>query len=392
MNSQKPPRHRATEILHTDYSPPAGFGSLTTPIHHASTVTFTDVASMRARDWRKNDSYTYGLHGTPTTFTLEERIAVLDGGQHTILAPSGLAAIALVNLSLLKSGDHLLLPENVYNPSRDLGASLLASWGISVTQYDPAEAGAVAERMTPSTRLLWIESPGSVTMEVADVPALVAAARSKGVLTAIDNTWSAGLFFAPFEHGVDIVMQALTKYPSGGSDVLMGSVTTRDPKLYEKLKLGHMRLGLGVSGDDAYLVLRGLASLKSRLAQHEQGAQRVARWLEGRPEVAQVLHPALKDCPGHAFWKRDYSGAGGLFSFVLDRSIPQEKVDAMVEALELFQIGYSWGGAVSLAIPYLMHEVRTNTPWTRGSLVRLYIGLEDPEDLTADLAQAFSTL
>ncbi len=383
---------RSTEILHSDYVPPAGFGSLTTPIHHASTITFQDVESMRARDWRRSDGYTYGLHGTPTTFTLEERIAVLEGGRHTILAPSGLAAIALINLSLLTAGDMVLLPANVYGPNRDMCRSLLGQWGITAVFYDPVLGAGIAALITDKTRLLWIESPGSVTMEVGDLPALVAAAQSRGVTTALDNTWSGGLLLRPFDFGVDIVMQALTKYPSGGSDVLMGSVTTRELALYEKLKLGHMHLGYGVSADDAYLVLRGLASLEVRLRQHEESALTLAHWLKGRPEVARVLHPALPDCPGHVFWKRDFLGSGGLFSFVLEPSISQARVDAMVNALRLFKIGFSWGGAVSLAVPYIMGHSRPDVPWNGSPLVRLYVGLERAADLIDDLNQAFQNL
>ncbi|MGA2548793.1 MAG: cystathionine beta-lyase [Burkholderiaceae bacterium] len=390
---------RATELLHSDYAAPSGFGSLSTPIHHASTITFRDVASMRARDWRRDDSYTYGLHGTPTTLTLENRIAILDGGEHTVLTPSGLAAIVVTHFALLKAGDAVLLPTNVYAPSRDLGTAILAPLGIEVTPYDPSLGAAVEELVTPATRLLWIESPGSVTMEVADLAALVQVARKHGITTAIDNTWSAGLLLRPFDHGVDVVMHALTKYPSGGSDVLMGSVTTRDRALHERIKHAHMRLGFGVSGDDAYLVLRSLGSLEARLAHHEQAALLVAHWLKGRDEVAQVLHPALEECPGHVFWKRDFLGSGGLFSFILKPGISQDRVDAMVEALKLFRIGYSWGGAMSLAVPYLLSQSRSqsswkspNSPWQAGSLVRLFIGLESPSDLIADLAQAFERL
>jgi len=381
----------STALVHSDYVAPTGFGSLNTAIHHASTVTFANVAAMRARDWRDENSYSYGLHGTPTSLTLQHRIAELEGGKYCMLAPSGLAAIALVNLALLKAGDEVLLPDNVYNPSRELAGSMLRDLGISTRFYDPMIGAGISALIQANTRLIWIEAPGSITMEVPDIPAIVAAAKARNVLTAIDNTWAGGLLFRPFDFGIDISMHALTKYPSGGSDVLMGSVTTVDAALDERIKLTHMRLGLGTGPDDAYLVLRGLTSLELRLRQHERGAMALANWLKGRPEIARVLHPAFPDCPGHASWKRDFHGAGGLFSVIFQPEIGQARIDAMIDALELFRIGFSWGGATSLALPYFLAQARSEVPWTeRGGLVRFYVGLEDPDDLIADVAHAFS--
>lgn len=385
-------RRRATTLVDTDYQAPQPFGGLPPAIHHASTVTFPNVAAMRARDWRDNSGYTYGLHGTPTTFTLEQRIAEIEGGELTTLAPSGLAAIALINCALLKSGDDVLLPDSVYGPSREMGASLLAGFGVSARHYDPELGASIADQLLPETRLIWLESPGSVTMEVQDVPAICAVARARGITTAIDNTWSGGIFLRPFDLGADLVMQALTKYPSGGSDVLMGAVITRQRELHDRVRQAHMRLGMGVSGDDAYLVMRGLSSLGLRLAQHDAAGREIAAWLKARPEVARVLHPAFEDCPGHEFWKRDFSGAGGLFSVVMRADIAQARVDAMVDALRLFRIGYSWGGSHSLVVPYLMRGMRTQRPWSEGSLVRFYIGLEDVRDLRDDLEAAFTWL
>src|SRR5665213_425623 len=228
MTTQKP----STLLVHSDYVPPSGFGGLPVPIYHASTVTYPNVAAMRARDWRRDDGYTYGLHGTPTTFTLEHRIASMEGGRHTVLAPSGLAAIMLIDLALLKCGDDMLLPDNVYGPSRELGTTLLRDCGISVRYYDPLLGASIGGEILSNTKLIWIEAPGSVTMEVPDIPAIVAAAKARGVLTAIDNTWAGGVLFRPFDHGVNISMHALTKYVSGGSDVLMGAATTVDPLLH----------------------------------------------------------------------------------------------------------------------------------------------------------------
>jgi cystathionine beta-lyase len=380
-----------TALIHSDYTPPEGFAAFPPAIHHASTVLFDNVAALRASGWKDKRSYTYGLHGTPTTFTLEAKLAAIDGGSFCLLAPSGLSAIAMVNLGLLKSGDDVLLPENVYAPNRELGRWLSSDFGIGARYYDPMIGAGIVALIQPNTKLIWTEAPGSVSMEVPDLPAICSAARERGVLVALDNTWSAGLALNGFVHGVDIVMQALTKYQSGGSDVLMGAVVTRDKALNDRLALAHMRLGLGVSADDAYLVMRGLPSMKLRFDAHDAGARRVATWLKARPEIARVLHPAFDDCPGHVHWQRDFTGAGGLFSLVFDARYSQAQTDRVVDALTLFGIGYSWGGANSLALPYRMATMRAG--WENaGTLLRLYIGLEDPDDLIADLEQALATL
>lgn len=390
MSDTDPAMPTDTLLVHGTYTPPAGFASLTTPIHHASTVTFANVAALRARSWRNEQSYSYGLNSTPTLYTLQARLAEIEGGQHCLLVPSGLAAIALVDLALLKAGDEVLIPDNVYGPNRELATTMLRDFGVTTQVYDPLIGAGIAALITARTRLIWIEGPGSISMEVPDIPAIVAAARARGVLTAIDNTWSAGLLFRPFEHGIDIAMQALTKYQSGGSDVLMGAVITRDDALHQRLKLAHIRLGMGVGADDLYLVLRGLPSMAVRLRQHEASALAVANWLKGRGEIATMLHPAFADCPGHAAWKRDFKGASGLFSVIFADGVPQTQIDAMIDHLQLFKIGMSWGGAVSLAVPYNMAAARTTAPWPyEGALVRFYIGLEDPADLIADLERAF---
>jgi cystathionine beta-lyase len=265
-----------TTLIHTDYVAPEGFEAFPSAIHHASTVLFKDVASMRSGEWKDKNAYTYGLHGTPTTFTLEARLAEIEGGSHCLLAPSGLAAIAMVDLALLKSGDDVLLPDNVYNPNRELGRWLSADFGITARYYDPMIGAGIAALIQPNTKLIWTEAPGSVSMEVPDLPAICAAAKAKGVLVALDNTWSAGIALRAFDLGVDIVMQALTKYQSGGSDVLMGAVITRDKALIDRIALAHMRLGMGVSADDAYLVMRGLPTMKLRFDAHDAAARKVA--------------------------------------------------------------------------------------------------------------------
>ena len=384
-------KHLQTLLTTTDYRPPEGFSAFPTAIHHASTVIFKDVAALRARNWQDKNAYTYGLHGTPTTFTLEARLAEIEGGTHCLLAPSGLAAIAMIDLALLSSGDEVLLPDNVYNPNRELGNWLSESFGITARYYDPLIGEGIAELIQSNTRLIWTEAPGSVSMEVPDIPAICRVAKEKNVLVALDNTWAAGLAFRAFDHGVDIVMQALTKYHSGGSDVLMGAVITRAKDLHHKIERAHMRLGMGVSADDTFLVLRGLPTMKLRFEAHDRSAREIATWLKSRSEITHILHPAFEDCPGHATWKRDFTGAGGLFSVLFDPRFTEAQTDRFIDNLKLFKIGYSWGGANSLAVPYRMAAMRKQWPH-QGQLVRLNIGLEDTRDLIADLEQALARL
>lgn len=380
-----------TVLTHSEYLAPEAFSALPVAIHHASTVLFKDVAAMRARRWQDKSAYTYGLHGTPTSFTLEARLAEIEQGKHCILAPSGLAAITLVDMALLHTGADVLIPENVYNPNRELGDWLASSFGISVRYYHPLIGAGIADLIQANTKLIWAEAPGSVSMEVPDIPAICRAAHARGVLVALDNTWSAGVAFAGFEHGVDIIMQALTKYQSGGSDVLMGAVITQDSTLNKRMQEAHMRLGFGVGMDDVYLVLRNLPTLKLRFDAHDASARKVANWLASRPEISQVLHPALPDCPGHEIWKRDFTGAGGLFSVLFDERYSEVQTDQFVNNLKLFKIGFSWGGAHSLCLPYRIKQMRQN--WQHdGILVRFNIGLEDAQDLIADIEQALIQL
>jgi len=297
----------------------------------------------------------------------------------------------MINLALLKSGDDVLLPDNAYNPNRELAHWLQADFGISAQFYDPLIGEGIADLIKPNTRLIWTEAPGSVSMEMPDVPAICRAAKARGVPVALDNTWSAGIAFRAFEHGVDIVMQALTKYQSGGSDALMGAVITRDKTLHRKIDTAHMRLGMGVSADDTYLVLRGLPSMKLRFEAHDASARKIAGWLKQRPEIAQVLHPAIEGCPGHDIWKRDFTGAAGLFSVLFDPAYSEAQTDRFIDSLKLFKIGYSWGGANSLAVPYRMTQIRREWPY-QGQLVRFNVGLEDTADLIDDLHQAFERL
>jgi cystathionine beta-lyase len=349
---------------------------------------FRDVAALRQRSWKSRAGYTYGLHGTPTTFTLEQRLADLEGGLHCVLAPSGLAAITNVNLALLRAGDHLLLPQNVYGPSREQAVSLLSHWGITHALYDPMDPASLRAALTPATRLVWLEAPGSVTMEFPDLATLVGIVRGHGAVAALDNTWGAGLAFRPFELGVDISMQAVTKYPSGGADVLMGSVVTRDESLFHRLLQVHGMLGIGVAANDAELVLRALPTIAVRYHAHDRTARELATWLGGQRVVRQVLHPALAGSPGHAHWAQHCSAAAGLFSVLFDDAVGQDRVDAFVDGLRLFRIGYSWGGPMSLAVPYDLDAMRSGTGRPAGRLVRFSIGLEAVEDLRADLQSA----
>jgi cystathionine beta-lyase len=380
-----------TRLVHSDYRAPEGFSALQTAIHYASTVVFDNVAAMRGRQWQHKNGYTYGLHGTPTTFTLEARLAEIEGGNHCLLTGSGLSALSVVNFAFLKSGDHLLLPDNVYNPNRELAHWLARDFGVAVDFYDPLIGTGIAALIRDNTRLIWTEAPGSISMEVPDLPAICAAARARGVLVALDNTWSAGIAMRAFDLDVDIVMHALTKYQSGGSDILMGALITKDDALNQKLMTAHMRMGQGVSFDDAYLVLRSLSSLKLRFDAHDASARRIAQWFKARPEIARVLHPALPDCPGHETWKRDFTGAGGLFSVIFDARYSHEQTDRFVDSLKLFKIGFSWGGAHSLCVPYHMPAIR-NVWKEPGNLVRFNIGLEDSGDLIADIEQALGRM
>ena len=384
-----------TRLIHHPYRPPAGFEAPQPPVHKASTVYFANVAAMRARDWKSKAGYTYGLHGTPTTFLLEERMATLEGGLQTLLVPSGLAAITLVDMALLKSGDELLIPDNVYGPSKALAAGELAGWGITHRLYDPMDPVSLAQAISPATKLVWLEAPGSVTMEFPDLRALLTTAKAHGILTALDNTWGAGVAFNGFDLGdglgADIVIQALTKYPSGGGDVLMGSVTTRDEALHLQLKFTHMRMGWSVGANDAELVLRSLPTIHVRYEAQDHAARALARWWAGRPEIAQVLHPALPGSPGHEHWQAVCSAAAGLFSVVFDERFTALQVDGFVDALRLLRIGSSWGGPVSLVVPYSLAQMRARPAW-RGTVVRFSLGFEAVDDLIADCAQALAAL
>lgn len=395
-----------TRLIHHPYQPPEGFAAPQPGVFKASTVFFPSVAAMRSTEWKDKSGYTYGLHGTPTSFILEERLCALEGGLQCLLMPSGLSAVAHVALSLLKTGDEVLIPDNAYGPNKALAEGELKSWGITHQYYDPMDPADLAARLSARTRLVWLEAAGSVTLEFPDLRALVRLCRQRGVLTALDNTWGAGLAFAPFDLepgtgvrlGVDMSVHALTKYPSGGGDVLMGSVITRDPALHMRLKLTHMRLGTGVGANDVELVLRSLPTLALRYQAHDQSTRRLAQWALTRSEFAQVLHPALPEAPGHKHWAQTctqpQAQGAGLFSVILDARYTQAQVDRFCDALKLFKLGYSWGGPISLVVPYELAAMRRSWPahLRQGTLVRFSIGLEATDELQADLEQALAQM
>lgn len=398
-----------TRLIHPDYQAPDGFVSVQPAVHKACSVLFPDMAAVAQRRWIDRSSYTYGLHGTPTTYALEAQMAQIEGAQHALLCPSGLMPIALINLTLTRPGDAVLLPDNAYGAGRDMAEHWLRERGVQVSVYDPMDLADFKARLTPQTRVVWLEAAGSITMEFPDLPALVAAVREhnqhqaqphdKRCVIALDNTWGAGLAFNAFDfgggQGADISVHAMTKYPSGGGDVLMGAVLTRDPALHRAVQRTHMHLGVGVGANDAELVLRSLPSLALRYHAQDRAARTLARWLAQQPQIERVLHPALPSGVGHSHWQALCGAndrAAGIFSFTLDERYSTDQADAVVDALQLFGIAYSWGGPMSLAMRYdLSHSRSHPLPW-RGALIRLAIGLEDVADLQADLAQALARL
>jgi cysteine-S-conjugate beta-lyase len=379
------PKKWSTKLIHSDAKVPEGFRSLSTPVYRGSTVLFPNAAAV-SDEWDQYEhGYTYGLYGTPTVMELAARICELEKGYRTILTPGGQSAISFINFALLKAGDHILVPHSIYAPNRLFTNRVLKQFGVEVTHYDPNLGGRIHTLLRENTRLVWTESPGSVTMEVQDIPAICDAAHRAGALVVLDNTWAAGVLFDSFAHGVDITMQALTKYVGGHSDLLLGSVTAQKHELFDRLGAAQQLIGLAVSPDEASLALRGLKTMAVRLKAIEASALELAQWLAKRPEIELVLHPSLASCPGHEFWKRDFTGSAGVFSIVFRREFSKEKVLGFVDGLELFKIGYSWAGVTSLAVAYDFRGNK-NRPDYGHRLVRLNIGLEDVGDLRDDLA------
>jgi cystathionine beta-lyase len=369
-----------------------GFASLAVPTYRASTIVYPDAETFAQRKHRGPDGYSYGLHGTPTTRTLEAQLTELHGGVRTVLVPSGQAAVTVVMLSVLMPGDRVLIPDTVYPPVRGFCANYLKPRGINYEVYDPLVGDGITDLIDEGTKLVWIESPGSGTMEVQDVPAIVRAAKAKGALVGCDNTWASPLLFKPLAHGADFAIEALTKYVGGHSDLLLGSITVNDLDLRQRLKDTLRMVGIGVSPDEAALALRGIETMGVRLAHMGCISEDFARRLEKHPVIDRVLHPALPSCPGHAFWKRDFNGSSAVFSVVL-RPACEENLAPALTALRIFAIGASWGGTRSLIAPMAIKSDRTVNPWTsEGTVLRISIGLEDPDDLWADLTDLFAKL
>jgi cystathionine beta-lyase len=385
------PKNWKTKLIHSDAHAPKGFRSLSIPVYRGSTVLFPNAAAVDDAWDQYEVGYTYGLYGTPTTLELAARICELEKGFRTLITPGGQGAIALINLAFLEAADHMLVPESIYTPNRKFAVDVLRRFGVEVTFYPPTIGAGIESLFRKNTRLVWCESPGSITLEVQDVPAIVDAAHRVGAMVVLDNTWSAGVYFDAFAHGVDVTMQALTKYVGGHSDLLLGSITVRDKAAYKRLGSTHQLVGCAASPDDCSLALRGMKTLAVRLKALEEAALALARWLAERPEIELVLHPALPSCPGHEFWKRDFTGSAGLFSIVFQRQFSKPQVLRFVDALELFEIGYSWAGVTSLAVAYDFHSSQGRPDYGH-RIVRLNIGLEDVDDLKADLARALESM
>jgi cystathionine beta-lyase len=387
MSKRTKTQKEATRLAHAGREPARQHGFVNTPIYRGSTVLFPTVACLEANA----QDFTYGRMGTPTVKALEEAIAELEGGHRTLLTPSGLSAIATALFAFVSAGDEILVADTVYRPNRRFCDNVLKRLGVTTIYYDPLIGAGIKRLITKKTRVVFAESPGSQTFEVQDVPAIVKAAHAAGAVVILDNTWATPLYFKPFAHGVDVSIQAATKYIVGHADAMLGAITATE-EASRAVEKAHEDLGLCPGPEDVYLGLRGLRSLGVRLERHQRSGLEMAHWLAGRPEVARVLHPALPSDPGHALWKRDFTGASGLFSIIL-KPCTRGAVAAMLDGLTLFGMGYSWGGFESLILPFDPADYRTATTWqAEGPALRLHIGLEDVEDLKTDLEAGFARL
>ena len=380
-----------TRIVSAGRHPEKHFGAVNPPVYRASTITRRSMAEWREVRTRMFDDVVYGRFGTPTTKAFEEAVAALESADRAVAVSSGMAACTAAILATVKGGDHFLVPDNAYQPVRKLAENFLRPFGVETTYYDPSIGAGIAGLIRDNTSLIWLEAPGSQTMEMQDIPAITAVARERGVTTGIDNTWATPFFFKPLDFGVDLSVNAATKYLVGHSDAMLGVVSIR-AELFERVKITANSMGSCPGSEECYLGLRGLRTLAVRLKQHEENALLVANWFRSRPEVNRVLYPALPDDPGHALWKRDFSGASGLFSVILEPA-GEAQVAAMVDDLEHFGLGASWGGYESLVLPFDPTAYRTATEWrAAGPCLRFHIGLENPDDLIADLEAGFARL
>ena len=381
---------RETRLVQAGRNPGGHQGAVNPPLYRASTILYPSLADYEGRHERRYTSYAYGIHGTPTTVALAEALAELSGGARTLIVSSGLSAVTQALTAVLRAGDHALVADAVYGPTRVFCTDVLARFGVEVTFYDPLVGSGIAGLVRPTTRVVYLESPGSQTFEVQDVQAIAAAAHERGALVILDNTWGTPLRFRAFDHGVDVEIQALTKFVAGHSDLLLGAVTTRTEALYRTVRDGAVTFGDCPAPELCYEALRGLRTLAVRLDHHEASAIHLAEWLARRPEVSRVLHPAFPDHPGHHVWKRDFRGASSLFGVLL-RTGSEAAVAAMIDGLQLFRIGASFGGFESLVVP--VRPDRSARPWREtGFLLRLHVGLEAVEDLIADLEAGFARL
>lgn len=380
-----------TVLAHAGRNPHANHGIVNPPVYHASTVIYPNLEALEASDLSPFDTVNYGRIGTPTSFAFEEAVAELEGGYRAVTAASGLAAISVALTAFTKTGDHVLITDSAYGPTRRFANDTLTRYGVTVEYFDPGIGAGIAALLRPNTTLVFVESPGSLTFEMQDIPAIAAAAKTVGARVVMDNTWATPLFYQPLRHGVDVSLHAATKYIVGHSDAMLGVLVCTE-EVYATVKKAAVGLGTCAGPDDVYLGLRGLRTMKVRLKQHQDSGLLLADWLSRRPEVARVIHPARPDHPGHALWKRDFTGACGLFSALL-HPVPKAALSAMFNGFDLFGIGYSWGGFESLILPVRPAAIRTATRWTEpGPMIRLHAGLEDPDDLIRDLERAFARL
>jgi len=387
-------KHQDTRLVHSGSHPERFDGAVNPPVYRVSTVVSADVEEMRHRATHPPDMLAYGRAGTPTHWALEEAIADLEGYNHCLALPSGLSGILISILGLCASGDHVLVADNVYGPIRLVCCDRLANWGLEAELFDASVGAGVADLIRPNTKMIIVESPGSLTFDMTDIPAVSKVAKDNGILVVADNTWATPLLIDAPALGIDISVHSGTKYIGGHSDVAVGTLCLDDDDLHQRLKMTSLLFGYGLSPDDAYLALRGLRTLSVRLERHEENARIVAEWLQERPEIDRVMYPALASDPRHAIWSRDFSGANGLFGFMFNASVSQEAADRFINALTLFLRGFSWGGYESLAMSTSGSSIkRPVSGWTpTGATMRLHVGLENPADLIADLDQALASM
>jgi cystathionine beta-lyase len=381
-----------TRLVRTGSDPKNQQGAVNPPVYRASTVIFPTVKAMKDAEKIKFDTTFYGVLGTPTTFALEDAMAEIEGGYRAVSVSSGLAAITTALITFLKSGDHLLMVDSVYGPTRNFCNTTLKNFGIITTYYDPLIGTKIKELIKPETKIIFTESPGSYTFEIQNIPAIVKIAHEHNIKVILDNTWSAGYFFKPFDYSVDISIQATTKYQAGHADVILGHIIAKTKQDWLELKLTTGALGQAVAPDVCYLALRGIRTLSVRLEEHQKNAIEVANWLSKRPEVETILHPAFTSCPGHEIWQRDFTGSSGLFSIIL-KDFSTKQVNEMLDHMDYFAMGFSWGGFESLIVPCDPTKIRSATKWNAsGPLLRIHVGQEDVQDLIKDLERGLNRL